>query len=671
MILSAHTQSSHGGVDPVVVAGAAAAFALLATAACRSRAAPSYGRSVGASAVACAAWTMATAALAVLSPLASAYDAGSSLLQHAAAFVASSAAVLGALVVACSVQRRRMATRPVDDGNAAVPPPYPYDLVFDTDDGLLGFIRDGWEARAPTKRPEVVHALLERTVPQGKIEKDESGGAAAAAARRGKVVAFVGARGAGKTFVVNRLYGTRLASGPLVHTRGVGIKWMDDASGAVIVDAGGGLGPVAAGDREALADRRMTETLVEDLVLALADHIVMVIDGLTADGQERIDALARKLARTKRADLFVLHNLTGATTVGEADAMWYERVELPYAAVGHHEPCDAVDQGDDRAGAGRSRHRPYHRPSPCRLFVSESCGVRVCHMRLAREGTPAGETLNAAAYRALRMRLDAIVPLRPFDPYSVVDDFVRRALPLYLRGPVQLAWRAVGIHVGDETVDGDIVCRLCNAGGNGEPSATRAVGSGPPEDVVGLRPKLVRAYTDREATLDAAEFEAPIDVVDHGDRLVVHVDAPGVDSLTVRVCLPPGDAPQFVEVTGVRRADRHMRSSIGAPCADATTTKPSLVDGDDGDAPQGGQRPVPCRDAAHEATVHDNDDAVAARTAQLVWPTPPARRFGNLYARVTMPPGSCLDKESVRADKGVLRFVILRQTGSSEVVARA
>jgi hypothetical protein len=545
-----------------------------------------------------------------------------------AIFVAFAFMVSFALDVAVKKSRPRRSAAARREPQRRDTPPDPYDLVFEVDDGLLKFIRDGWAVRAPTRKPDIVRAILTRAgvapdeMPAWVREAVSSG-----RARRGKIVALVGRYGAGKTFAANGLYRAHFESGSLVHTRGISLKWLEDSQ-MVLMDTNGGLMPVAAGSEEALADRRMTEMFTQDLVLAMADHVVVVVNELTSADQEYIDALARKLGQTKRTDLFVVHNFANAASPQEASALWRERVEIPYAAADGY--SELFEEDDDGKTKGAD---PYH------FFVSHSHGVRICHVHLAREGTPAGDVLNARTYRVLRAKLQALVPSRPFDPCRLVEDYARRALPVYLNGPVGLAWRAVGTYAGDEVsgADDDVVCRLVNA----PPPAPLVRGAtAPPKSVdedgddapVGLRMKLVYAHMGLGVGVAAPDFEAPVEVVDHGDRLVVHIDAPGTKNIIIKECAPEGDSLQFVEVTGQRDPDHHLVARPIAPL-DVSTIGPV-----------------------------GRGVASTTRTAQLVWPMPQPRRFGAMCVRITMPPGSRLDHESIWEDMGIVRFVILRQT---------
>ncbi|AVK77406.1 RecA-like NTPases incomplete domain containing protein [Pandoravirus macleodensis] len=585
--------------------------------------------------------------LAVTAFIGDSVAAASSLDLHDKVFISAGLNIIavvvvmaGAVSMGAALRRFRERTSAADvatDGDL-------YDLVFDVDEGFRHFVQHGWAVRAPTRRPEIVRALLERAgVP--------AVGAAGAGLRRGKIVAFVGRFGAGKTFALNGLYRTHFASGSLQHTKGVSLKWLDDSQ-MVLLDTNGGLMPVSVGSDEALADRRMTEMFTQELVLAMADHVVVVVNELTSNDQEYIDALARKMSQSKRTDLFVLHNFANAADLAEVDTLWQRRVEQPYSSVGH---AERFEEDDDGAARGRSASAADAQ----RYFMSQSHGVRVCHMRLGREGTPAGAALNARTYRMLRAKLQALVPSRAFDPCTAVDDYARRAFPSYLDGPVDLAWRAVGAFAGDEVsgADPDVVCRLCNV----PPLPTsKAIAAAKRADMLAassssssamsslaasglnLRMKLTYAHMGIGVGVAAPDFEAPIDVVDHGDRLVVHIDAPGIDKITAKVRTPPGDAEQFVEVVGRRDRDHHM----GRPDSVSLLGQLAAV-------------PLPDLDP----------DAISTRTAQLVWPTPQPRRFGNLYAKIAMPPGSRFDRASLTMDMGVVRFVIQRQTDDVEATA--
>nr|UDO47710.1 hypothetical protein [Pandoravirus massiliensis] len=508
--------------------------------------------------------------------------------------------------------------------------PTPYDLCIEID-SMAGLINGGWIVRAPSLRVGPLSTLKKRLV----TRPDESAATApdCAADERydsfwcdrtesrptnrdndgdngssngnsrptmTKAVAFVGRRGAGKTFCVNRLYGLALASGPLHPTRGLSIAWPSAPHLPAVIDTAGDGTPTPAGDADAVHDRRLTDGLVRDLALECADQLVMVVDVMTTTVQAEIDAMARQLARQGRHHLFVVHNMRYADTMIEADRMWKDNVADVYANVGHLELT-----GDSCLGH----------------FVTEIGGVRVYHMRMAREGTEAGNIINAHALTTLRARLDALGVARPFDPCAAIDRCLDGALSRLVVDPVAIQWQPEGL-LAEDAFGGDdgVVCRI-------RPAADRP-----------LSPMRLRATrSDIDAVVVAtddrvraeSDFDAPVEVRNKGEHLVVRIDVPGVDvgSLTVTSVASPSG--QYAEVRGSR-----------AP-TDSTASKvdPAVSDGHASTTTSQSKRPpaLPCR--------------ILERPM----------RFGRMCVRVAMPPGSHIDPATVVCMQGVLSFVIRRQ----------
>ncbi|WBR14428.1 P-loop NTPase domain-containing protein [Pandoravirus kuranda] len=524
-------------------------------------------------------------------------------------------ASIGRLAVAAYINYRAARQRPFVSHTL-------YDLCVGID-SMANLLDGGWVVRAPSLRGEPLLALKrciavrpdKRTMPSvpcageerdafecDRTEPSPLDDGDKVRSMMTKAVAFVGRRGAGKTFCVNRLYGLGLADGPLHPTPGLSITWPTAPHLPAVVDTAGDGAPTPAGDVDAAHDRRLTDGLVRDLALQCVDQAVMVVDSMTTAVQEDIDALARQMAQRGMRHLFVLHNMRYAETMVEADRMWKDNVTDVYASVGHLEHT-----GDLRLGH----------------FVSEIDGVRVYHMRVAREGSDAGNVLNKHTLALLRARLDALGVARPFDPCGVIRRHLDGALSRLVIGPIGIEWHPEGL-LAEDAIGGQdgAVCRI-------RPAAGRAAAQ--------VRLRAVRPETNTtDHLVDAmgnndseSDFDAPVEVLNKGNHLVVHIDVPGVDVGSLTVTSVASAHGQYAEVRGLR-----------API-DSNTPK---TDSDMGDrhAPtgpaQGKRASVPsCR--------------------ILERPT----RFGRMCVRIAMPPGSHIDPTTVVCAGGILSFVIRRQ----------
>ncbi|AJF98123.1 hypothetical protein TW95_gp1389 [Pandoravirus inopinatum] len=437
-----------------------------------------------------------------------------------------------------------------------------------------------------------------------------------------------------QTFCINSLYGLALPCGPLHPTRGLGVVWPTTPGKPAIVDTAGDRAPTLAGDATAVHDRRLTETLVEDVALRCVDQLVLVVGDMTAADQARIASLAERVARRGQRQLFVVHNLRHAADPRECDRLWEDQVLTPYAAVGHLE-----HRGDRRLAH----------------FVTTVGNVHVYHMRLACAGTPAGDLINVHTCTTLRARLDAFGVARPFDPCALIDQSIGDALPCLVSDFAGVEWHPEGALAGDAFGDDDglvarIQCRMHGAG---------TIRAAP----LRLRPVPLRMATAGDAvavdTMDGSDFDVPVEVRDTGAYTVVRIDVPGVDPASLTVTSLVGPRGQYAEVRGLRLLPpddddgAHHNDCTIAGCggggynSDNNSNESKHARGD----PETDARrcPVPCprgkkSDGAPRSVVDSRE------------------RSGRLCVRVDMPPGSRVDASTIDCTYGVLSFKIRRQT---------
>ncbi|AGO83960.1 hypothetical protein psal_cds_329 [Pandoravirus salinus] len=463
-----------------------------------------------------------------------------------------------------------------------------------------------------------------------------------------KTVGFLGARGVGKTFCINGLYGLTLPCGPLHSTCALGVVYPTAPGKPVIVDTAGDGAPALAGDATAAHGCRLTEALVQELALCCADQIVLVVGAMTAADQARISSLAERMARRGQRQLFVLHNLRHAGDPRECDRLWADQVLAPYGAVGHLE-----HRGDQRLA---------------HFVVTAKGGVHVYHMRLARAGTPAGDLINANTYAVLRARLDAFGVARPFDPCALVDRSLGDALPRLVDDFAGVQWQPEGALAGD--VFADVVCDHDDSGGGGGDLVARiqcrTCGAGAtPTAPLRLRPATWIAAdtwgTDVGDTLDGSDFDVPIKLRDAGTCVLVRIDVPGVDPASLTVTSLVGPRGQYAEVRGLRLSAPDGDGGDGETVASRGRCDNGDNGGDHGND-GGGQRKHARGDPETDGCcpaprARDKKRGGALRSA--VYPT---ERHGRLCVRVDMPPGSCVDASTIDCTHGVLSFKIRRQT---------
>ncbi|BCU03637.1 hypothetical protein [Pandoravirus japonicus] len=609
--------------------------------------------------------------------------------------VSLAAALLGrCLARVCRACRARATRRP---SPPLAPRQTSYDLSIGID-SLADLAADGWVVRA-NKDHSIVETVRKRLAPScgmadgDGFEQSNNDAATAATAVDGrsgdgravrdraiamanradthtaapttgslvKTVGFLGARGVGKTFCINSLYGLALPCGPLHATRGLGLVWPTAPGRPAIVDTAGDRAPAPANDATAAHDRRLTEALVQEVALHCADQLVLVVGDMTAADQARIASLAEHAAQRGRRHLFVLHNLRHAADVGECDRLWEDQVLTPYAAVGHLEHC-----GD--------RQRAH--------FVTTTVGdVHVYHMRLARAGTPAGDLINAHTCDTLRARLDAFGVAHPFDPCALVDQRLGDMLPCLVADFAGIEWHPEGALAGDALGDSDgLVARIrCGARGSGAPCNA----------ALRLRPVPLSevAAGGTAGAMSGSDFDVPVEVRNGGACLAVRIDVPGVDPGSLTVTSLVGPRGQYAEVRGLRllppdddddderdvkddrghgdsRDDRTLVGRRGRRCSNNNdndhrghSNTPCKNDGGD----SGGDK-----DRRNDPEIDDRRPAAPARGKRRREAprsvVDPVERCGRLCVRIDMPPGSRVDASTIDCTYGVLSFKIRRQT---------
>ncbi|CAK9048090.1 unnamed protein product [Durusdinium trenchii] len=155
---------------------------------------------------------------------------------------------------------------------------------------------------------------------------------------RYRILAVVGLFDKGKTWLINKLFGVKLASGKLCTTKGLSFLWIKERR-MLVLDSAGVQSTVSyrAQAVDAIHDAQTTESLMFEMVSRIAHHMVFVVNDLTWFEQKHVAMLHQKYVQSKQhKELIVVHNLRNTTDVQEARKLFQRQVMLCYDGEPSH-----------------------------------------------------------------------------------------------------------------------------------------------------------------------------------------------------------------------------------------------------------------------------------------------------------------------------------------------
>lgn len=199
-----------------------------------------------------------------------------------------------------------------------------------------------------------------------------------------RIVAHMGLFDKGKTWLINKMYGTSLPSGKLHETLGLCMVYVPEKR-FLIIDTKGLHSPVSYRTKGAkqLVDASQTEVFLFELVSRIAHYIVFVVNDFTWPEQRHIVQLHQKYVQTKRDNqLIVAHNLRTTRSVAEAEELFWKQVSSKYDGV--------------------------HRQELGGLIFTVEERPRIHHIGFAQESSPAGTRFNNKNKAHLLQLLDQL-----------------------------------------------------------------------------------------------------------------------------------------------------------------------------------------------------------------------------------------------------------------------
>lgn len=204
-----------------------------------------------------------------------------------------------------------------------------------------------------------------------------------------RTVAVLGLYNTGKSFLQSSLFGYNFPQGPCRRTTGLSMKYVEK-SNLLIIDSAGNLEPVSAESwtlEDAVRDRKDVELMIKELVIQLADVLIVAVNDITWPEQEFCQTLTNRCVQKPRKCLIVLHNMQHIFDPDVAKSRFHEHVSQLYKGT----------QVKDIVGAENVLEF-VHRDTETDLVVN--------HFGLAYQFSPAGLKYNEGAFQRIRAVID-------------------------------------------------------------------------------------------------------------------------------------------------------------------------------------------------------------------------------------------------------------------------
>jgi len=204
-------------------------------------------------------------------------------------------------------------------------------------------------------------------------------------ADKGLVVSVMGIYNRGKTWLVNRLAGSKFSDGYLVHTNGLSVKTSGDKSNLLFIDTAGANQPVT---RDEVDNRAASEYFLQKLVLHLSDAVLIVLDALTLHDQRYIHNLRKAIDRgdmfgdVLKRNIYIIHNYKALTKIEDVEEKIKKDIIKCFGAQETH--------------------------SNKKRYWKSSNGSALPHVVFAQHDTPAGDNYNENSTKLLLSWLESV-----------------------------------------------------------------------------------------------------------------------------------------------------------------------------------------------------------------------------------------------------------------------
>lgn len=141
----------------------------------------------------------------------------------------------------------------------------------------------------------------------------------------GSIISIIGLKNRGKTFLMNYLTNNNFLSEKKHETKGLSFKKLD--KNTFLMDTLGLCSIVKVENENSIYTKKLMEQILIDIIFQISDHIIWVINDLTALEQRFLDKLCKKMQDSKsKKEIFIIHNLKEIQSQEILDHIWESQV---------------------------------------------------------------------------------------------------------------------------------------------------------------------------------------------------------------------------------------------------------------------------------------------------------------------------------------------------------
>jgi len=246
-------------------------------------------------------------------------------------------------------------------------------------------------------------------------------------------IGLIGYENVGKTHFLNKLCGDNLPLGFNYHTQGLSFKISENENFPFIYADAAGCGKpfpyfmnsISEKDQkdqnieektDIVNDRIMTETFIQDFILATCNIILIMLGQLTQENQKMIERIIRNYHNKK---IFIIHNFLNLAHIESVE----EKIkrDIIEAFPVKEQPLIVYEAKKDQIKRNNKQ------------YIEERKGNCISHMVYAREETEAGNYYNENTIESIKMFLRTDLNFKKFNLVESFNEFCsKEKLKTYL-----------------------------------------------------------------------------------------------------------------------------------------------------------------------------------------------------------------------------------------------
>jgi len=236
------------------------------------------------------------------------------------------------------------------------------------------------------------------------------------------LVGVIGYENVGKTHILNKFCGKVLPIGYNYHTQGLSFKISENEKLPFIYADAAGCGKPFSyyhnndftdkdknqeEKSDIVNDRIMTETFIQDFILANCNIILIILGQLTQEYQKMIERIIRNYYSKK---IFIIHNFSNLSDIQSVE----EKIkrDIVEAFPVKEQKLIAFDEKTDEQSKKNEKQ-----------YIEERKGSSISHLVYAREETDAGNFYNEMTINAMKMFLRTDLKYKKFNLVESFNSF--------------------------------------------------------------------------------------------------------------------------------------------------------------------------------------------------------------------------------------------------------